>query len=184
MIMEEFNTTNWYAIKTRLDFRAEEALSPYCDEIFFPKREVAGGKTKKKYKAVIPHVLFIRTTRLQALRLEVSGRTEPGAIPLWIYRYPKTREPQVITRESIDLLRMLTADDTSGCRIYTVKDFRPGQRVRVKDGMFKGYEGTVQRIAKNRHVVVNLQGLCLVILPFIHPDLLEEIPSPADVATP
>ena len=47
--------------------------------------------------------------------------------------------------------------------------------MRVIGGQFKGYEGHVQRVKKNKHVIVKIEGVCLVMLPFIHPDLLEPI---------
>lgn len=170
---------SWFAIKTRQDFRAEEILAPHCDDIFFPTETVRNAAGVRRRRAIIPHVLFIRTTGRNALRLEADGRRDPGsAVPFWIYRYPRSKEIQVITERQITLLRLLTAEDATRCEIYRKSEFREGQRVRVKAGPFKGYEGTVQRVNKNRHVVVRIEGICLVLLPFIHPDLLEEITGP------
>ncbi len=59
--------------------------------------------------------------------------------------------------------------------MYNKADFRPGQLVSVTDGPFRGLTGTVQRVRKNRHVVVAIQGICMIMLPFIHPDLLKPI---------
>lgn len=174
--MEQNDNAVWFAIKTRQDFHAEEVLSAICEEVFFPKENVrhSGGKIQKK--AVIPHVLFIKTTPEKALALEAESRKIPGSlIPFWIYRYPKCDEIQVIHQRSIDLLRLLTSDDTSRCRIYTVKEFKVTDRVRIIGGLYKGYEGFVKRIKKNKHVIVSIEGVCMVILPFIHPDLLEPI---------
>ena len=42
-------------------------------------------------------------------------------------------------------------------------------------GPYKGYEGYVQRVRKNKHVIVKIEGVCMVILPFIHPDLLQPV---------
>lgn len=168
--------SEWFAIRTRQDFKAEEVLTGVCDEVFFPKTRVAVPGRKPVERALIPHVLFIRTTRTNALTLEAAGRRQPeSCLPFWIYRYPKDNEIQVVSRASIHLLRLLTSDDTSECRIFTARDFREKQHVRVTGGIYKGYEGFVQRVRKNRHVVVRIEGVCMVILPFIHPDLLEPI---------
>lgn len=172
----EQNKSVWFAIKTKQDFKAEEILAKVCDEVYFPKEQVkiSGGKTR--LKAVIPHVLFIKTTRENALSLEINGRNHlRSSVPMWIYRYPHDNEIQIIPQRSIDLLRLLTSDDTLKCKVYTVKDFKINQRVRVTDGIFKGYEGFVKRIEKNKHVIVSIEGLCMVILPYIHPDLLEAL---------
>lgn len=166
----------WFAIKTRMDFRAEKVLSTVCEEVYFPKESVKLPEGKTRIKAVIPHVLFIRTTHSKALYLEAGGCNDTGqSVPMWIYRNPKSNEIQAIPQQSIDLLRLLTTADTSKCRIYTVKDFKIDERVRVTGGPYKGYEGFVKRIAKNKHVIVSIEGVCMVILPYIHPDLLEII---------
>lgn len=168
--------TVWFAIRSKHDFQAEEALAKVCDEVFFPKEQVTIPGRKPRVKAVIPHVLFIRTTRSKALALETEGRQNPGLSPaIWIYRYPSDNTVQVIPQQSIDLLRLLTSDDTTRCRVYNSRDFKPSERVRVTGGIYQGYEGYVRRIAKNRHVVVSIEGVCMVILPFIHPDLLEPV---------
>lgn len=178
-VIETDDKSLWFAIRTRQDFKAEKELSGLCDEVFFPKETVMTPGKKTRMKAVIPHVLFIKTSRDRALELEACGRTSPGtSIPFWIYRYPNDNEIQVIRQQSIDLLRLLTADDSTRCRIYTVKDFSINERVRVTGGIFKGYEGFVKRIEKNKHVIVNIEGVCMAILPYIHPDLLEKIDDP------
>lgn len=166
----------WFAIKTRQDFKAEQFLLNACDEVFFPKKTVMTQGKKPRIRAVIPHVLFIRTTRSNALALEAQGRKLSGqSLPFWIYRYPGNNEIQIIPPRAIHLLRLLTTVDTEGCRIYRPREFRISERVRVTAGIFKGYEGYVKRIDKNKHVVVGIEGVCMVILPYIHPDLLEKI---------
>lgn len=168
--------SEWFAIKTRQDFRAETEFTPICDDVLFPKEIIRVSGKKNRLKAVIPHVLFIKTTRDKALELEKQGREHPEqSIPFWIYRYPKDNKIQPLSENSIHLLRLLTADDNSKCEIFTKEDFRENQRVRITGGDFAGYEGHVVRVKKNKHVVVKIEGICLVLLPFIHPDALELI---------
>ena len=174
--LDNNNPTQWYAIRTRQDFRAEKALASLCEQVFFPKETVTLTNHKKREKAIIPHVLFIKTTREHALALEAEGRQHPGAsIPFWIYRYPASNEIQVIPQKAIALLRLLTADDTTRCEIFSKKDFKENQRVRITGGVYQGYEGFVQRVKKNKHVVVRIEGICMVMLPYIHPDMLENV---------
>ena len=167
--------SNWYAIRTRQDFRAAEALRATCDDIYFPVETVTTASGQRRRRAVIPHVVFIRTTAHNALAHEAEGRQKPGAIPFWIYRYPDSNEIQTIPQRQMDLLKLLTADDPTRCRVYNVHDFRPTQRVRVTGGIFAGYEGAVVRVARNRHVAVQIEGICILLLPFIHPDLLQPL---------
>ena len=167
----------WFAIRASRDFKAEEYLTPLCEEVLFPKETVIKPAGRhRRVRAVIPRVLFIPTTAERALELERAGREHPElSVPFWIYRYPKDNRIQVIAPEAIRLIRLLTATDAGRCEIFTKTDFRENQRVRVIGGQFKGYEGHVQRVKKNKHVIVKIEGVCLVMLPFIHPDLLEPI---------
>ncbi len=174
--LELTQQSEWFAIRTRQDFRAEEVLRELCDDVFFPKEVVLRPDNSKRVKAVIPHVLFIRTSRDNALALEDAGRRNPErSIRFWIYRYPTDNKIQVIPARSIDLLRLTTSADTSGCEIYNNRNFKENEHVRVTGGPYQGMEGYVQRVRKNKHVIVKIEGICMVMLPFIHPDLLERI---------
>lgn len=172
---------HWFAIRTRQDFAAEEQLATRVTEVFFPKETVRRPGKKPRERAVIPHVLFIRTTEDTALRLEKESRDLPGVnIPFWIYRYPTDNRIQEISESCIKLLRLLTSPDTTGCEIYNKTDFKENEKVRVTAGLYAGYEGYVQRVKKNRHVVVRLEGICCILLPYIHPDLLEPVAEDPD----
>lgn len=174
--MDHNSRLEWFAIKTRQDFKAAEFLKPLCDEVLFPTEEVTAPGKKTRTKAVIPHVLFIKITRERALALEQAGRQHPElSIPFWIYRYPSDDSIQVIPQKSIDLLRLITANDATRCEIFNKQDFKENEHVRITGGIYEGFEGYVQRVKKNKHVIVRIEGICLIMLPFIHPDLLEKI---------
>ena len=169
--------SHWFAIKTRNDFRAEEILRPLCDEVYFPTRTMTMPSGKTRVKAIIPHVLFIRTTRDKALEYErLSRQLVDIPISFWIYRYPNSTQIQPIDDESIKLVKLLTAEDSTRCEIFSPTAFKEKDHVRITGGIYEGYEGYVQRVRKNKHVVVKIEGVCLIMLPFIHPDLLEIIP--------
>ena len=166
----------WFAIRTPHASRAAELLVEHCEDLFYPLETVLSQSGRKAIRPVIPHVLFIKTSHLNILEMEKSGRENPDInLPFWIYRYPNENRIRPIAESSIELLRLLTADDPSRCEIFHKNEFRTDQRVRVTAGQFKGYEGYVQRVHKNRHVVVKIEGICMVMLPFIHPDLLHPL---------
>lgn len=168
--------SNWYAIRARRDFMAETVLAAECEEVFFPKKRVLTPSGTIRTRAIIPHVLFIKTTRGHALELERKSRKMVDQlVPFWIYRYVKGEDIQIIRREQINLIRLLTANDTTRCEIFNKKDFKRGETVRITGGMYEGYMGVVQRVHKNKHVVVEIQGICMIMLPFIHPDLLAPV---------
>ena len=175
-ILMENQDTYWFAVKTRQNVQAEKFFTEHCSEVFFPKEQIRTPAGAIRMRAVIPRVMFIRTTHENALALEQAGKEMSGAaIPFWIYRYSKGGEIQRIRDEQIKLIRLLTASDSTKCEVFRKSDFKRGELVRVTGGIYKGYTGTVQRVRKNKHVVVEIEGVCMVMLPFIHPDLLEAV---------
>lgn len=169
-------STYWYAVRTRQESLAEKFFRERCDEVFFPKEEIVSSTGATRQRAVIPRVMFIRTTRQHALDLEQQSRTlTDTAVSFWIYRYSAKGDIQPINNEQIQLIRLLTTNDATRCEIFRKTDFKRGQLVRVTGGIYEGYVGTVQRVRKNKHVVVEIEGICMIMLPYIHPDLLETI---------
>lgn len=167
----------WFAIRTRHAARAEQILRPLCNDVFYPT-ETRIIDAKKRTKALIPNVLFINTTADNALTLEAQSRQHINiGITFWIYRYPADNRIQEISQSSINLLQLITAGDTTHCEIFNKKDFKENEHVRIIGGPYCGFEGYVQRVKKNKHVIVKIEGICLILLPFIHPDLLQKIPD-------
>lgn len=52
---------------------------------------------------------------------------------------------------------------------------KPGKKVRITDGDFKGVEGVVKRIKKNKCVVVQIEGIAAIALTFVPSAWLEAI---------
>lgn len=174
--MIDIHKSYWFAVKTQKEFEAEKLLSEECDEVFLPKEKVELSSGVMRIRPIIPRLLFIRQTPVKVLEIEERGRSlTDRMVPLWVYRYEKGGNIQPITDEEIRLVKLLTASDTTKCEVYGKGDFKKGQHVRITGGSFAGYTGHVQRINKNKHVVVELTGLCAIALPFIHPDLLQPI---------
>ena len=57
----------------------------------------------------------------------------------------------------------------------TITDFRRGQKVRVIGGIYKGAEGYIKRVRRNRKFLVAITGIAVVAISYIHPDYLETI---------
>lgn len=55
------------------------------------------------------------------------------------------------------------------------QNWHKGQRVRIKGGVFTGYEGRFVRVKNDRRVVIEIPGIIAVATGFIHPSLLEPV---------
>ena len=172
----EDDMAHWFAIRTMKEFEAERLLTAECDDVFLPKEKIKRVAGAIRIKPVVPRLLFIKTCAARALELEARGQdVSDRMVPFWIYRYHRGASIQPISEREMTLFRLLTSDDTSRCELYNRADFAKGSKVRITGGQFEGYIGHVQRIRKNKHVVVEIDGVCAIALPFIHPALLEPL---------
>ncbi len=174
--MEEISGVSkaWYALKVSRPFEAQGRLKERGVETYLPVEMVKREDGSMRRYPLVPKLLFIRTTRENGENLEAESRVEGSGLPsFWIYRYHRGGEIQPIRDEEMRLFRLLTADDPLRCEVYHKAEFRIGDRLRVTGGPFAGYEGYARRIRKNKHIVVEIEGVCAIALPFIHPDLLE-----------
>lgn len=163
----------WFALRTRNPERAEQQLSPWCEQTYLPKEKIRTPDGKIRQRLVIPRILFISTDEETAIAIERESRELPGRNePVYLYRNADGSRPGTISPREMQLMMLLTADNDLRCEVYQKDNIREGDRVRVISGPFEGYEGYARRIRKNRHIVVEIEGICAVALPYIHPSLL------------
>lgn len=167
----------WYAIKCRRETATRDWLESQGAETYLPAAMVVGADGRRRHKPLIAKLVFANVEPTEALRLEQTARQGGAPVPpIWIYRDDPASAPTPIADAEMRLFRLLTSDDPDArCEVYRKELPALGQRVRVAAGLFAGYEGIVRRIRDNRHVVVAIEGLCSVALPFIHPALLEPL---------
>lgn len=121
---------------------------------------------------VLPSYLFVRTDEenIKKLRCEFFGN-------LYVYADRITRKPTVVPDKELEVFRIVTSAGDTGLEFLgddPVK-YQKGDKVRVTDGPFKGAEGYVVRIKKDRRLVVTISGVAAVATSFIPLELLEKI---------
>lgn len=168
---------NWYALRATHEFDVANTLRTECSDVYLPVEQARTADGTTRTRPLISRVLFVRDTETHLLQLEKRGHDPIDPIqPFWIYRYERGGAIQPVKDTEMQLLRLLSATDSTRCEIYTRTDFHAGQAVEVIAGPFAGYRGHVRRIQRNRHVIVEIEGICAIALPFIHPDLLSPLP--------
>jgi transcription antitermination factor NusG len=102
-----------------------------------------------------------------------------------IYRCADSTEPAPIPEEEMRMFILVTsATDGSDVDLLgesllgpdpKVFDFKPGEKVRVTEGPFKGAEGVIKRIKKDRKLLVAVQGVVVVAISNIPARFLERL---------
>jgi transcription antitermination factor NusG len=99
---------------------------------------------------------------------------------LWIYRDPLTHKPSPIPNREMEVFMFVCTAGKKGLTYLgdDKPEYHRGDLVRVTDGPFKGAEGHIVRIKKDRRLVVSLRGIAALATTYIHPDLLERVDEP------
>ena len=136
-------------------------------------------KTVKKLQ-LAPSLLFVRTTPDALKDFKQDHFSE-----LMIYRRADSTDPAPIPEEQMRMFILVTSA-TDGRDVDLVSetlmgpdtrqfDFKPGEKVRVTEGPFKGAEGVIKRIKKDRKLLVAVQGVVVVAISNIPARFLERI---------
>ena len=121
-----------------------------------------------------PSLLFVRWTEdaLKAFKQDHFS-------DLMIYRRADSTDPAPIDEQEMRMFILVTSA-TEGRDVDLLGpdqknyDFRPGEKVRVVEGPFKGAEGIIKRIKKDRKLIVQVSGVVVVAVSNIPGQFLEK----------
>ncbi len=95
---------------------------------------------------------------------------------MWYSKPGDSRHPAPISDSEMKSFMILTAGGRPVEYLgSTITDFRRGQKVRVIGGLYKGAEGYIKRVRRNRKFLVAVTGIAVVAVSYIHPNYLEPI---------
>ena len=168
---------SWYPVRVffgRADL-IKNALDDAEVEYYYPTRLVE-KPTKDGLKFVpeplVRPLLFVRTTReyLHLMRSKFGGTIAP-------YYDKAERSPLVVPGRQMDQFIRLCQMRDSGLE-YLGSDepkYHQGDRVRVTEGIFKGFEGHIKRIRHDRKLIVTIEGVAAFATRYIPPSCLEKV---------
>lgn len=179
MSVKKKESYEWFAI--RVTYGREIKLKAYLDTIktesFVPLKLteiIKKGKTKKELLPAIRNLIFIHTNRST---LDILKRELESSIPIR-YIIDKARKMPIIVPDD-QMKHFIAISNTQNEQTLYLTHIAPvlrnGTRVRVINGIFKGVEGTIVRIKRDRRIMVNIDGVIAVVSAHIHPSLLEKI---------
>ena len=157
---------NWYAIKVY--YNRVQPLIAECKESgmeFFAPTDIIGS------------LLFVRCEESEVLHLAAASD-----VKMWVYRTSDGSRPAAIPDREMEVFRFVVTAGRDGLEL--LGDDRPeyheGDRVVVTDGPFKGAEGHIKRIKRDRRLIVTIKGVVAVATAYIHPSLLRRVSEAED----
>ena len=167
----------WYPVRVFFG-RAElikRTLEEADVEYFYPMRtteKITKGLIEYTQEPLVRSLLFIRTTRdnLRMIKLKFNASVIP-------YYDRETNSPLVVPDKQMDLFIKLCRMKEEGLQ-YLGDDspkYHQGDKVRVKEGVFKGLVGHIKRIRHDRKLIVTIEGVAAFATSYIPPAFLEVV---------
>lgn len=168
---------HWFAMRVTYsrEVKMKEILEERGIECFIPMRyetKVIHGKKAKILKPVIHNLLFAHATKTKIQ--EVKKYYE-------YLQYMINREHQKIIVPDTQMQTFIAVAGTYDDQLIWVNpedlNLKKGTRVRITAGDFAGQEGTFVKVkgARDKRVVIAIQGVIAVAMATLHPSLIEVI---------
>ena len=179
ILMSEGEEVRWFAV--RAFWNKTQALMREAGEAghrtyYAMKTEERVKNEKLDYEDVplIPALFFIQCTVSWLLDFKQKHYSQ-----LYIYTDVPGGKPAPIRDAEMEMFIMVTSKQNDGCTVEYLGEPKPkyvlGDKVRVIDGIYKGAEGVVVRIKKDRKLVVSISGVAVVAISHIPQCYLEKV---------
>lgn len=174
----------WYPMRVTYgrEVKVKEALDDLHIENFLPMHyelvDPGDGNKRRMLTPAINNLIFIHDSRDRITELKTTKR-EFQPLRYITKRFAESIADNILTvpdSQMQNFMRVASVQDDSVMFLET-GDYinKIGQRVQITEGYFAGVEGVVKRIKKNKHVVVQLEGLAAVAITYVPATCLREI---------
>ena len=170
----------WYAMRAtyRRELDAKELLDKASIGCFIPMHYricVKGKQKKREFVPVIHNLIFVYAKPSEIQRVKKD-------IPYLQYMMDSREGTKIVVPEE-QMRRFIAVAGTYDDQLLYFKpeelNLAKGTRVRICGGDFEGQEGIFLKVkgARDRRVVVLIQGVIAVAMATISPDLIEVLPD-------
>ena len=166
----------WYPMRVTYgrEVKVKEALDNLGIENFLPMHyelvDPGDGNKKRMLVPAIHNLIFIHDSR-EDITLLKTTRREFQPLRYITKHFAESVADSILTvpeTQMRNFMRVASVQDDS-VMFLDNSDYlnRVGRRVLITEGYFAGVEGVVKRIKKNKHVVVQLEGLAAVAVTYV-----------------
>ena len=165
-------------LKGRDHSAALKKLADESDSIAH-KKYVQIGPVVYKKKTLVNSLLFARADdeHLAIIEEKLSDK-DTGIKKGFIYKDSTRKKYSIIPEWQMNSFKYVTSSGDDGFIVIPkekIPHYNTGDRVRVTDGPFKGCEGHIIRIKKDRRLMVCIEGVLAVATGYIPQKLLEKV---------
>jgi len=174
----EKETEIWYAMRAtyRRELEAVKLMEKEKMGCFVPMQYKVSVKRGKKVRELVPAIhslVFVHARPSEVKRVKSQAS--------WLQYITDSRSGQKIIVPDSQMQRFIAVSGTYNDHLLYFRpdelNLKKGTRVRVTGGEFEGQEGVYLKVkgARDRRVVVEIQGVVAVAMATVHPDLIEVV---------
>jgi len=159
----------------------DKELHWYALRVFWNRvgqvKEMLDAKNIEYYsQTILPSYVFVHTD-LDTLETIRKYEYDNDLHRFFVYWDKEKHLPVVVPDKELEIFRIVTSAGSTGLQFLgeDPSAYQQGDKVRVTDGPFRGAEGYIKRIKKDRRLVVTISGVVAIATSFIPPELLEKI---------
>jgi len=178
-VNSENGDLRWYAVRAfwnKTDSLIREARDAGFETYYAVRTidSVESGKLEYKQEPLIPSVFFVKCNLDWLVDFKFRHNSQ-----LFLYRDKPGGKPAPIRDDEMKVFIMVTSAHNEKYQVEYLGEPKPkyvmGDRVRVTEGIYKGAEGVVVRIKKDRKLVVAISGVAVVAISHIPQCYLEKV---------
>ena len=185
--MEKRKQLLWYPM--RISYGRDERMLRFKQQLddeglenFLPLRykysKTDDWDVEKQLVPAIHGLIFVYSTQEKLTELKMT-RQEFAPMRYMTNQLAESANDSILTVPTAQMMNFMRVASIHDERFVYLEnmDFvaKPGKKVRITDGDFKGVEGVIKRIKKNQCVVVQIEGIAAVALTFVPSAWLEDI---------
>ena len=169
------DSVRWFAMRVtyRRELKVQEKLKERGIETFVPMRYTVKVSGKAHKKVLVPIVSSLIFVHAQQSVIQEAKRT----MPYLQYMTNKAHDKIVVPDAQMGHFIAACGTYNESLMFFDPSEINlaKGTRVRVIGGEFEGYEGVFVKVkgARDRRVVIAIQGVIAVAMATIHPDLIQ-----------
>lgn len=179
-----FLATDKKQLKGEEHVRARKRIATLKLDGIKDRRYIEEGPVIYQRIPMISSLLFVQATEDDIKVIDNDLREEKYHVKGYIYKKRNEKDGRyfcaVIPNKEMEAFRLVTRNGSEGLEFFSDKDidcFRCGDKVRVTEGPFKGAEGYIKRIRRDRRLIVGIEGIVAIATTHIEPQFLEVIPQ-------
>lgn len=174
----------WYPMRVTYgrEVKVKEALDKLGIDNFLPMHyelvDPGDGNKRRLLVPAIHNLIFIHDSR-EDITLLKTTRREFQPLRYITKHYAEDSVHSILTvpdGQMQNFMRVASVQDDS-VMFLDAGDYlnKVGRRVEITEGYFAGVQGVVKRIKKNKHVVVQLEGIAAVAVTYVPASCLREL---------